>query len=72
MSTSANPNGKAPMGAEDAARYGGNDLITVEPPKQSDLQVSPKIVTYPTYLLAIFRPFDARRSCEPRMVWEND
>ena len=51
MSTSADQSGKAPMRTEGpttnlngGARYGGTGLITVEPPKQSDLQVSPKIV----------------------------
>jgi hypothetical protein len=46
MSNSADA-GKAPMGAGPptdfnggGGRYGGTNLISVEPPKQSDLQVS--------------------------------
>lgn len=47
MSTSADVNGKAPMGAIPAssangAQYGGQRLITVEPSKHSDLQVRPR------------------------------
>jgi hypothetical protein len=79
MSSSAGVNGKAPMRAEggavnlnDGARYEGSEILTVEPPKQSDLQVSPKIATYTTYLLALFRAYVARRSCESGMVWEDD
>lgn len=79
MSTSVNYDGKVPMRTEGAivnpngpSRHAGTGLIIAEPPKPSDLQVSPQIVTYAPYLLALFRTFHARRSCEPRMVWEND
>jgi hypothetical protein len=79
MSTSADRGGKAPTGTEGAttnlnggARYPDTELITAEPPKQTDLQVSPKSVTYATYLLALLRTCNARRSRESGMVWEND